>query len=46
MRKKSLMDRIRLLGRAAIDIVTVLGRSGIFLGNALLGRGGTGSSFQ
>ncbi|WP_183141233.1 ABC transporter permease, partial [Pseudomonas savastanoi] len=46
MRDKSLMDRVRLLGRSAIDIVTVLGRSGLFLVNALLGRGGAGSSFQ
>jgi phospholipid/cholesterol/gamma-HCH transport system permease protein len=46
MRKKSLMERIRLLGRAAIDILTVLGRSAIFLVHALLGRGSVGGSFQ
>ncbi len=46
MRNKSLMGRVRLLGRSAIDIVTVLGRSGLFLVHALLGRGGAGSSFQ
>jgi phospholipid/cholesterol/gamma-HCH transport system permease protein len=46
MRKKSLMERIRLLGRAAIDIVTVFGRSGIFLVHALFGRGGISGGFQ
>ncbi|WNW11726.1 lipid asymmetry maintenance ABC transporter permease subunit MlaE [Pseudomonas sp. DTU_2021_1001937_2_SI_NGA_ILE_001] len=46
MRKKSIMERIRLLGRSAIDVVTVLGRSGIFLANALLGRSSVGSGFQ
>ncbi|MCQ3025426.1 lipid asymmetry maintenance ABC transporter permease subunit MlaE [Pseudomonas tremae] len=46
MRNKSLMDRVRLLGRSAIDIVAVLGRSGLFLVHALLGRGGAGSSSQ
>ncbi len=46
MRRKSLMDRVRLMGRSAIDIVAVLGRSAIFLVHALLGRGGIGGSFQ
>lgn len=46
MRNKSIIERVRLLGRAAIDIITVLGRSGIFLFNALLGRGGIGGGFQ
>jgi len=46
MRKKSLMERIRLLGRAAIDILAVLGRSAIFLVHALLGRSAIGGSFQ
>lgn len=46
MRNKSLLERVRLFGRAAIDIVTVLGRSGIFLSHALLGRGGVGGSFS
>nr|GFC93041.1 hypothetical protein [Tanacetum cinerariifolium] len=46
MRRKSLMDRVRLMGRSAIDIVAVLGRSGIFLVHALLGRGGIGGGFQ
>ncbi|RMQ43603.1 Toluene tolerance proteinTtg2B [Pseudomonas cichorii] len=46
MRNKSLLERVRLFGRAAIDIVTVLGRSGIFLGHALVGRGGIGGSFS
>ncbi|MGV6396218.1 lipid asymmetry maintenance ABC transporter permease subunit MlaE [Pseudomonas caspiana] len=46
MRKKSLMERVRLLGRAAIDIVAVFGRSGIFLVHALFGRGGISGGFQ
>lgn len=46
MRKKSLMERVRLLGRAAIDILTILGRSAIFLVHALLGRSSVGGSFQ
>jgi len=46
MRKKSLMERIRLLGRSAIDIVAVFGRSGIFLVHALFGRGGISGGFQ
>lgn len=46
MRKKSLMERIRLLGRAAVDILAVLGRSAIFLVHALLGRSAIGGSFQ
>lgn len=46
MRRKSLMDRVRLMGRSTIDMVAVLGRSGIFLVHALLGRGGIGDGFQ
>jgi phospholipid/cholesterol/gamma-HCH transport system permease protein len=46
MRNKSFMERIRLLGRAAIDMVTVFGRSGIFLVHALFGRGGISGGFQ
>ncbi|MDU8361460.1 lipid asymmetry maintenance ABC transporter permease subunit MlaE [Pseudomonas syringae group sp. J309-1] len=46
MRKKSLIERVRLLGRAAIDILAVLGRSAIFLVHALLGRSSIGGSFQ
>lgn len=46
MRKTSLIERVRLFGRSAIDIVAVLGRSCLFLGNALIGRGGIGGGFQ
>ncbi|MEN5030562.1 lipid asymmetry maintenance ABC transporter permease subunit MlaE [Pseudomonas sp. Ps21-P2] len=46
MRRKSLMDRVRLMGRSTIDMVAVLGRSGIFLVHALLGRDGIGGGFQ
>ncbi|TDV55664.1 phospholipid/cholesterol/gamma-HCH transport system permease protein [Pseudomonas graminis] len=46
MRRKSLMDRVRLMGRSTIDMVAVLGRSGIFLVHAFLGRGGIGGGFQ
>ncbi|WP_213879155.1 lipid asymmetry maintenance ABC transporter permease subunit MlaE [Pseudomonas sp. dw_358] len=46
MRRKSITERIRLFGRAAIDTVSVLGRSGLFLVHALLGRGSTKGSFS
>ena len=45
MRKHSIMDRVGLFGRAGIDIVSVLGRSAIFLFHSLLGRGGIGGGF-
>ncbi len=43
MRKTSLLERIRLFGRAGIDVLEALGRSGIFLVHALFGRNGAGS---
>ncbi|MFJ3450804.1 lipid asymmetry maintenance ABC transporter permease subunit MlaE [Pseudomonas sichuanensis] len=46
MRRKSLLERIRLFGRSAIDVLAVLGRSCLFLGHALSGRGGVGGRFQ
>lgn len=46
MRKKSPLERIRLLGRAGLDVVEALGRSTLFLLRALFGRTGTGSGFQ
>ncbi|MGE8480765.1 MAG: ABC transporter permease, partial [Pseudomonas shirazensis] len=46
MRRRSLLERVRLLGRSAIDVVAVLGRSCLFLGHALVGRGGLGGGFQ
>jgi len=46
MRRKSLLERIRLFGRSAIDVVAVLGRSCLFLLHALVGRGGIGGGFQ
>lgn len=46
MRRKSLLERIRLFGRSAIDVLAVLGRSWLFLLHALIGRGGIGGSFQ
>lgn len=45
MRKRKLIERIRLFGRAGIDVVAVLGRSTLFLFHVLLGRGGIGGSF-
>jgi len=45
MPKKSIIDRIGLFGRAGIDMVSVLGRSTLFLFHALLGRGGIGGGF-
>lgn len=46
MRKHSLMSQVNLFGRASIDMVTILGRSGLFLVHALFGRSGVGGSFQ
>lgn len=46
MRRKTLLGRVRLLGRAAIDVVEVLGRSTLFLVHALLGRGSVAGKFQ
>jgi len=46
MRRKSILERIRLFGRSAIDVLAVLGRSCLFLGHAMGGRGGIGGSFQ
>lgn len=46
MRKSSVLERVRLFGRAGIDVVATLGRSVLFLLRALLGRGSTGNSFQ
>ncbi len=46
MRKKSPLERIRLLGRAGLDVVEALGRSTLFLLRALFGSTGTGAGFQ
>lgn len=47
MHKKTLIERIRLLGRAGFDVVEALGRSVLFLFHALLGHRSTaGSAFQ
>ena len=46
MRKVSALERVRLFGRAGIDVVGTLGRSLIFLLRALFGRGNTGHSWQ
>lgn len=46
MRKTSSLERVRLFGRAGIDVVASLGRSTVFLLRALFGRGTSGSSLQ
>jgi phospholipid/cholesterol/gamma-HCH transport system permease protein len=46
MRHRSLLERIRLLGRAAIDIIGGLGRATLFLGHALFSRGGLSGGFS
>lgn len=46
MRRKSLLERIALLGRAGIDIVQVLGRSVLFLVSSLFGRSGLRNGTQ
>ncbi|MEN0106552.1 MAG: lipid asymmetry maintenance ABC transporter permease subunit MlaE [Pseudomonas sp.] len=45
MRRKTIGERIRLLGRAGIDTVGSLGSSTIFLFRSLFGRGNTGNGF-
>lgn len=46
MRRTSSLERVRLFGRAGIDVVAALGRSTIFLLRALFGRGTSGHSLQ
>lgn len=46
MRKRSGLERVRLLGRTGIDVVGALGAAGVFLVRALLGRGSRGNGFQ
>ncbi|MDH1262261.1 MULTISPECIES: lipid asymmetry maintenance ABC transporter permease subunit MlaE [unclassified Pseudomonas] len=46
MRKTSPLERIRLFGRAGIDVVATLGRSTLFLLGALFGRGTSGNPLQ
>lgn len=46
MRRTSSLERVRLFGRAGIDVVAALGRSTIFLLRALFGRGTSGNSLQ
>lgn len=46
MRKTSVLERVRLFGRAGIDVVATLGRSSLFLLHALLGGGSRGNGFQ
>ena len=40
MRKRSLIERVRLLGAAGLDVLAALGRSVIFLVHVLFGRSG------
>jgi phospholipid/cholesterol/gamma-HCH transport system permease protein len=46
MRNVSVLERVRLFGRAGIDVVMSLGRSGLFLLHALVGRSQAGNGFQ
>ena len=46
MRKTSVLERIRLLGKAGIDVVEAMGRSTLFLLHVLFGRDGAGNGFQ
>ncbi|WP_137889392.1 lipid asymmetry maintenance ABC transporter permease subunit MlaE [Pseudomonas sp. 2FE] len=45
MRKTSMLERTRLLGRAGLDVVESLGSSTLFLLHALFGRGNLGNGF-
>ncbi|MBA1271938.1 lipid asymmetry maintenance ABC transporter permease subunit MlaE [Stutzerimonas azotifigens] len=46
MRKHSLLDRVGLFGRAGLDVLAALGRSTLFMGHALFGRGGLNNSLE
>ena len=46
MRKRSLLEQVRLLGASGLALVRALGRSTIFLVHALGGRSGTRNGFQ
>lgn len=46
MRRRSPVERVRLLGRSGLDVVQALGRSALFLGHAVLGRRSAGSGFH
>jgi len=46
MRKTSTLERVRLFGRAGIDVVATLGRSTVFLLRALFGRGTSNNALQ
>lgn len=46
MSKTSSLERIRLLGKAGLDVCQALGRSSIFLFHVLAGRSGLGNGLQ
>ena len=46
MRRISPLERLRLFGRAGIDVVATLGRSMLFLVGALFGRNRAGKPMQ
>lgn len=46
MRKTPPLERIRLLGRSGLDVLEALGRSTLFLGHAIFGRGVHSGAFQ
>ncbi|XLX41294.1 lipid asymmetry maintenance ABC transporter permease subunit MlaE [Ectopseudomonas mendocina] len=46
MRRNSTLERLRLFGRAGIDVVATLGRSVLFLLGALFGRSRAGKPLQ
>jgi phospholipid/cholesterol/gamma-HCH transport system permease protein len=46
MAKSSPLERVRLLGRAGLDVVQTLGRSLLFLLSSLFGRSGLGNGLE
>ncbi|UTW06770.1 lipid asymmetry maintenance ABC transporter permease subunit MlaE [Pseudomonas benzenivorans] len=46
MRKTSPLERVRLFGRAGLDVLATFGRSSIFLMRAIFGRGTSGKPLQ
>jgi phospholipid/cholesterol/gamma-HCH transport system permease protein len=46
MRRKSVLERVRLLGKAGIDTLAALGRSTLFLLRAMFGRSELGGGMQ
>ena len=45
MKRRSLLERVRLLGVSGLAVLQAMGRAVLFLGHALIGRSGTRNGF-